>query len=143
VLFTVGVTLLTVVLMASAPTLRLLGRDITETLKESARTGTAAGSSRKAHRALIIAEIAVALIVIVGMSLLIRSFDRLVAVPTGFDGKGVLTLRFSLPAANYDTSAISRTESAPHGILDQTHDREPWNGCRRCCSRSNPGIPRL
>lgn len=103
VLFALGATLLTGILVASAPTLRL-GRDIAETLKQSARTGTATRSSRNVHRTLIIAEITGALLLIVGTSLLARSFGRLLAVPTGFDGNSVLTLQLSLPQTSYENS---------------------------------------
>ncbi len=70
-----------------------------------------ASSSRKQHHArswLIGAQVGLALLLLSGAGLLVRSFDRLTAQPIGFDPSQVLTAELSLPSASYDTDDTRR-----------------------------------
>jgi len=65
------------------------------------RAGGTARSTRRLRSALVVSEIALALMLLIGASLLIRSFSRLTAVDPGFDAKNVLLLRISLSSRRY------------------------------------------
>ena len=80
-----------------------------ETLKEGSSRTTEPGSHHRLHRALVIAEVAIAMVLLAGSGLLIRSFVRMASLDPGFDPDGVLTLRIALPERKYPTSQ-SRAE---------------------------------
>jgi putative ABC transport system permease protein len=100
VVFTLIVSLLTGIAFGLAPALRVSRTDLHEDLKEGGRGGDGPrhGSLRKA---LVVAEIALALVLLAGAGLLIRSFQQLQRLDTGMQAKGVLTLRLTLPEAKY------------------------------------------
>jgi putative ABC transport system permease protein len=60
---------------------------------------------RRWGRQLVVAEVALAVVLLVGAGLLVRSYDRLSRVPAGFNPTGVLTLRFGIPASRYDSAS--------------------------------------
>jgi len=99
--FALGISLLTGVLFGLAPVLAAFRVSLDETLKETgSRTGT--GSNvRRAQRVLMVAEIALAIVLLTGAGLLVKSFRNLTAVQTGFDSHGVLTARVALPLDRY------------------------------------------
>ncbi|HUI41914.1 MAG TPA: ABC transporter permease [Terriglobia bacterium] len=103
--FTLAVALLTGILFGLAPALQASRPDLNDTLKEGGR-GLAAGAARGRFRdALAAAEIALALVLLAGSGLLIRSFLNLTKVDPGFRPQGVLTLNVSLPEFGYSTPA--------------------------------------
>jgi putative ABC transport system permease protein len=73
-----------------------------DALREGGRGGSAGGRMRRWGNALVIAEVALALVLTVGAGLLVRSFRQLQHVEPGFDGSGVLTATMALPGARYD-----------------------------------------
>jgi predicted permease len=87
-------------------------------LKEGGRGATAGAGSRQLRRALVVAEIALSLILLVGAGLLMKSFFRLQEVDPGFRPEGVLTLRISLPENRYSQPAQIR--SFVRELLDRT-----------------------
>jgi predicted permease len=97
--FTALVTLLTGVVFGLAPALRSTKAGLNEALKEGARGSQAQGSGLRG--ALVAAEVALSLMLLVGAGLLLRSLHRLTRVDPGFDPRGVLTLRVRLPDARY------------------------------------------
>jgi putative ABC transport system permease protein len=99
--FTLLLSLLTGVLFGLTPALQAARIDLNATLKQSAgRTGTGAGH-RRLRGALVITEIALALVLLVGAGLLIQTFLRLRALDIGVNPENVLTLRTSLPRSKY------------------------------------------
>ncbi|HVR96274.1 MAG TPA: ABC transporter permease, partial [Thermoanaerobaculia bacterium] len=97
--FTLAVSLLSSVVFGLAPALRA-GRATAETLREGGRG--AAGASRDWLRsALIAAEVALSVLLLVGAGLLIRSALELQRIQPGFEPEGVLSARVTLPAAEY------------------------------------------
>jgi putative ABC transport system permease protein len=96
--FTLGLSLLTGVLFGLAPALRLPGGNLDSTLRAGARGMTGVTGLRQL---LVLAEVAVALVLLVGAALLLRSFDQLQRVEAGFESEGVLTLRLQLPQVKY------------------------------------------
>ena len=94
-LFTLVISVVTGIVFGLAPALHAASPKLAETMKEGGRGSTAGGSRGRLRSALVITETALAFILLTGAGLLIRSFDRLLNVPTGFDTTNVLTM--SLP----------------------------------------------
>jgi putative ABC transport system permease protein len=101
--FALGLTALSGVVFGLAPALRSAARLPHEALKEGGRTGSRAGSRDRLRNVLIVSEIALALVLLTGAGLLIRSAIALNGVDPGFDPRGVVAGRVSLPAVAYET----------------------------------------
>lgn len=97
--FTVGVSLLCGILVGLAPALQARGVDLNSALKENAR-GSGGGRAGRVRGALVVAELSLAVVLLVGAGLMIRSVRNLMALDPGFDPSGVLTLRVSIPRAS-------------------------------------------
>ena len=100
-LFALGVSLLTGVLFGLAPVLAAFRVSLESTLRESGAHGGTAANVRRAQRALMVAEIALSVALLIGAGLLVKSFRNLTAIPPGFDSHSVLTARVSLPLDRY------------------------------------------
>src|SRR5262245_48639937 len=110
--FTCLVVLLTGLLAGVFPALQASKIDLNETLKALSTTGSARlrrGGRLRALPALMIAEFALALVLLVGAGLMIKSFLLLMAVPKGFNPDGVLTLTLSPSFANYPEGSPKRS----------------------------------
>src|SRR4051794_12818242 len=84
-----------------APAWQILRMGRYEPLKEGGRSGTA-GRARQSLRAILVAgEVALALVLLVGAGLFLRSLSRLADVSPGFDPVGVITANVSLPPSQY------------------------------------------
>jgi putative ABC transport system permease protein len=100
-LFTLGVCLLTGLASGLVPAFQISGRDLHDTLKEGGR-GSGDGSARSRFRSLlVVAEVAVALVLMTGAGLLIKSFARLMQVNPGFQSQSLMTFPVTLPRARY------------------------------------------
>ncbi len=99
-LFTLGASLLTVLLFALVPALQTSRVDLHDALKSGARL---AGGGRRARlrRLLVAAEVALSLVLLVGAGLMIRSFEALQAARTGFEADQLVTFQLALPGARY------------------------------------------
>jgi putative ABC transport system permease protein len=100
--FTLLLSMLTAIVFGLAPALQISKTDVQEALKE----GGSSGSSPRGNwlRSLLaVAEVAAALMLLVGAGLLIRSFMRLQRVDTGLRPENVLTMKITLPEAKYKT----------------------------------------
>ena len=100
VAFTVVLSVLTGLVFGLAPALRLSRGSIQATLREGAR-GATGGSLARVRGALVLGEVAVALMLLIGAGLLIRSFDKLTHVDLGFDPSHVLTYSVTFPSAKF------------------------------------------
>jgi predicted permease len=97
--FTGGIAAVTAIVFGSLPAMQLAHKDVGPHV-HSARGGrTALGQRTRA--ALVTAQIALALVLLVGAGLLIQSFSRLLRVPSGFNPERVLTLQLSVPLEGY------------------------------------------
>ena len=76
---------------------------VNDALKEGGRTGTAGGGQARLRSALVVAEIAVALVLLVASGLLLRSFEKMRSVPLGFRTDHLLTAAYGLPWQQYST----------------------------------------
>ncbi|HEV8375060.1 MAG TPA: ABC transporter permease, partial [Candidatus Polarisedimenticolia bacterium] len=103
-LFTLGLSLATGFVFGSAPAFFISRSHLSETLKEGGR-GSGASGRHRLRGALVVAQVALSLILLVGAGLQIRSFLQLMKVDPGFDSKNVLTLGVSLPEKKYPDGA--------------------------------------
>jgi putative ABC transport system permease protein len=113
--FALGLMLASGLAFGLAPAIRTAGRLPHEALKEGGRSGSRAGSRDRLRNVLVISEIALALVLLTGAGLLIRSAIALNQVDPGFDPRGVVAGRVSLPAVAYEspeqvTRAFERIE---------------------------------
>lgn len=100
-LFTLGVAMITGLVFGLVPALHASRTDLNKTLKEGGRDSKASSGGRRIRSTLVIAEIAVALVLLVGAGLMLRSFFRLQQVETGFNPENILTFNLQLPFASY------------------------------------------
>jgi putative ABC transport system permease protein len=98
--FTMGATLVSGIFFGLIPAFSAAGASLNESLKEGGRTGSAARGART-RSAFVVVEIALALVLLVGAGLLVRSFARLMDVDAGFETDRTMTMRVSLPLARY------------------------------------------
>ena len=99
--FAVAIACASALLFGLAPALRAARTDVQSVIKEGGRGAATGGLRDKLRFGLIVGELAIALMLLVGAGLLIRSSLALQRVNTGFDPSGVLSVRISLPAAEY------------------------------------------
>jgi putative ABC transport system permease protein len=102
--FTAFLTVATGVLFGLAPALHASRADVTHALKDGARGSSAAGG-RRIRRSLIVAEVALALMLLTGGGLLLQTFVHLQRADLGFDPENVLVGAVNPPNASYDTAA--------------------------------------
>jgi putative ABC transport system permease protein len=103
--FTLGISLGTGLLFGLIPALQSSRADVLGTLKESAgRTGSGGFRHNKTRSLLVVSEVALALTLLIGSALLIRTAMALGHVDPGFDAKNVLTMRMSMKGDRFSTS---------------------------------------
>ncbi|MGH9600085.1 MAG: FtsX-like permease family protein, partial [Terracidiphilus sp.] len=105
VLFALGAAVLTGFLCGLVPALAAARTGVNETLKEGGRTGSSGGVHARLRSALVVAEIAVALVLLIASGLLLRSFEKLREVDLGFRPDHMLTALYNLPQKQYSTQA--------------------------------------
>jgi putative ABC transport system permease protein len=114
--FTFVTTILTGILFGIGPALKASRRDLTQSLKEGGASGDSR-SKHRAHDALVVAEVALSVVVLIASGLLLNSFWRLMRVHLGFDPANVLTTEVSLVTPRYDDA--QRRESFFHDLQDR------------------------
>jgi len=87
------------------PALQTSRVDLQEALKEGARGAVGARATHAIRRGLVVGEVALALVLLTGAGLLLKSFARLQAIDPGFDTGRLLTFTIALPASRYETEA--------------------------------------
>ncbi len=105
VAFTLGVSLATGLLFGLIPALQSSKTDLTSTLKETGGRSGTGFRQNKTRAVLVVTEVALALTLLIGSALLIRSAVALSQVNPGFDPSNVLTMRMSLAGPRYQASA--------------------------------------
>jgi putative ABC transport system permease protein len=100
--FTAAVALVTSVVFSIVPALRAMRVDLNDSLKDGSQS-TSSGAGRQRFRsALVVVEMALAVVLLAGAGLTLRTLWSLQRVHLGFDPSNVLTMRLSLPAASYE-----------------------------------------
>ena len=105
--FTFVISIATGLLFGLAPALRNSQIPLSQALKEGGRTEEAGRGGRRIHSTLVVAEIAIALVVLISAGLVLKSLQQLLHVDAGFDPSHVLTFRVDLPqsySADHDPS---------------------------------------
>ena len=100
-LFTVVIALLTGIIFGIFPALQLAGIDLHTTLREEGRSSSAGHARGRMTSMLVVGQVALSLLLLIGASLLLRSYERLLKVDPGFDPHSVLTMNISLPTVKY------------------------------------------
>jgi predicted permease len=113
-LFTLGASLLAGILFGLAPAIRAARENVHETLKEGGRT--VSGARHRIQSVFVVAEMALALVLLVGAGLMIRSLAKLWSVNPGFDPRNALTFDVSYP------STMGSTPAAIRSAMRQLHD---------------------
>ncbi|MFL6354028.1 MAG: ABC transporter permease [Bryobacteraceae bacterium] len=111
--FTLGVSLFTGILFGLIPALHASRADLSATLKESAGRGGSGFRQNKARSLLVISEMSLAIVLLIGAALLIRTFIALRSVNPGFDPHHVLTMEMSLTGSRFEKTA---------GVAQLVHD---------------------
>jgi putative ABC transport system permease protein len=109
--FTFVVTLVTGLLFGIAPAWQMAKTDLNESLKESGGKGIDSGGSHRLRGLLVVGEIALALILLIGAGLMVKSLYRLQQIEPGFDPTHALTMRLALPEAKYSEPQRQRNFS--------------------------------
>jgi putative ABC transport system permease protein len=105
VAFALILALLTGVICGLAPAFAAIRTNVNDTLKEGGRTGTSGGGHARLRSALVIAEIAVALVLLAASGLLLRSFQKMRQVDLGYQPDHTLVATYNLPQKQYATQA--------------------------------------
>lgn len=103
--FAILAALLTGLLCGVVPAMTAARTSVNDALKEGGRTGTAGGGHARLRSALVVAEVAVALVLLIASGLLLRSFEKLRQVDLGFRSDHILTASYNLPQQQYSTQA--------------------------------------
>jgi putative ABC transport system permease protein len=125
-IFTAAIVLFAGTLFGMAPAIHASRADITASMREGGRGATTGVSRGRLRNALVMAEVALAFILLASAGLMIRSFYQLQQVDPGFDSTNVLTMYLPMPVEQYSTDAqvssyfrqvIDRVDSVP-GVRD-------------------------
>ena len=103
--FTLVTSLVTGALFGLAPLIPLLVSGISGSLKDTAGSTTGSGGAQVFRRALVVGELAMALVLLIGCGLMVRAFWKLQEVHTGLAADNVITMRVSLPSGTYTDNA--------------------------------------
>ena len=106
-LFTLAASLLTGIIFGLAPALQLSGIELTETLKETGRGAGQSGRQKRLRSILVAAELTLAVILLSGAGLLLKSLAKLENVNPGFNPRGVITYAVDLPNPRYPNAEQS------------------------------------
>jgi putative ABC transport system permease protein len=117
--FTAFLIILTGVVFGLIPALQASRADLQGVLKDSGR-GSAGAPRTRMRAALVVAEVAVALMLLAGAGLMLRSFQRLMAVEYGFDPDRLLTLQVWLPVPNDRSKGRFRTHAQRRDFYDRS-----------------------
>ena len=134
--FALIVTIVTSVLCGLAPALDTWRTQLTDALKEDARSG---GAGRRVFKLLVVTEIALAVLLLAGAALLLGSFIRMQELRAGFETNGVLTFWVRPPVSRYPVSQgpaiverlLTRVQQVPGVDAAAVNRCTPFTGCSR------------
>ncbi|HKO98656.1 MAG TPA: ABC transporter permease [Pyrinomonadaceae bacterium] len=135
--FTLLLSLLTSFLFGLAPALQASRLDLNETLKEGGRGNSGGSKQNRLRSLLVIAEVALALVLLIASGLMIKSFLRLQDVNPGFNSENLITLEMQLPEGKYadkerqaifQQQLVQRVAQVPGVQSVGTVDNLPFSG---------------
>jgi putative ABC transport system permease protein len=134
--FTAALGVAASVLAGLVPALQMSRPDLAAALREGARSGTATGASRRTRGLLVVAEVALAALLLIGAGLLLRSFVRVLAVDPGFRTARLLTFDLDLPPdrmpaaerLRFFTRVIDRLRALPGAVDAAAVSELPLSG---------------
>jgi len=150
--FTFGVSLLTGIVFGLVPALEAARFDLQDSLKEG---GKNIGGSARSHRfrnLFVVTQMALALVLLVGAGLLVKSLNRLQSVDPGFNPKELVTMRVSLPTRKYDADgkiisffqqAVQQVQTLPGVEAAGAINTLPFTGQYAGTSMEIEGRPKL
>ena len=136
-LFSLGVTLLTGLLAGLAPAFQMTRPDLAESLRDGTRAGSGTSRGNRTRGILVIVETALAVVLVAGAGLLIRSFARVTNIDPGFRPEGVLTLQVPISQVKYPdgakrwaflSQALERLRALPGVTVAGTVSNLPLSG---------------
>ncbi len=148
--FAAAVSMAAGIVIGFLPAWRLSDLRVSETLKQSGGGPGADRGKGRLREALVMLEVALAVILLAGAGLLLRSFGKLVAVPLGFQPQGVLMAQTNLSAAGYKNqgewtsfvqTALDRLRAQPGVLIAAAATAPPMSGMRMMFTFSIPGQP--
>jgi predicted permease len=134
--FLAVISIAVAIVLGLVPALRGL-RNVEPTLRSGGRTGGATTTRDRLRNVLVVSEVALALALLAGAGLFVRSARKLNAVDVGFDPQGVMTARVSLASARYQTPEIlqrtylelvDRIGQLPHVVSAAANSSPPLTG---------------
>jgi predicted permease len=109
VVFTLGLALVLGLVIGAVPAMHIAGMNLSLVLRDDNRTGTSGRSAKYVRRGLVVAEVALAFVLLIGSGLLLASFRELLRVDPGFTAAQVLTGRVAPLEAQYPNDAALRS----------------------------------
>jgi putative ABC transport system permease protein len=106
--FTFLISLFTGIVFGLVPAVHASRMDLNTGLKEAGRAGAGGMTSLRLRRLLVVTELSLAIVLLIGAGLLIRSFARIQAVSPGLVPENIVTMRVELPAARYEKTPVQR-----------------------------------
>lgn len=136
-LFSAAVSIAAAMLAALFPALQASRGDVNEALQEGGRTGTAGRKGNRTRTALVVAEVALAFVLLTGAGLMLRSFERLLTQDAGFDPSHLLTMNISVSGtrqadpsrrASFYQEALERIARLPGTVAVGAVNHAPLTG---------------
>jgi putative ABC transport system permease protein len=136
-LFTLGVSIVTALVFGLAPALDASKVNLNEALKEGGRSSGGGSARNKLRSALVIAEVALAVVLVTACGLMFRSFLQLQRVNPGFNPANLVTLEIELPEAtyqadqqqrNFQQQLLQKIRTVPGVVNAATVDNLPFSG---------------
>jgi putative ABC transport system permease protein len=106
-MFTIAVAAICCLVIGLAPAFQAARMSAHGALRDRVRAATAGLGRQRFRRGLVVLQVALAVLLVIGSGLTVRSFERLLSVPKGFDANSVLVARLGLSAVAYDTDEKS------------------------------------
>ena len=150
--FTLGLSVLTGIVFGLAPALTASKPDLIQALRNSRSYGLMSFGLRSFRGWLVVAELALAVVLLLAAGLLVRSFNKLLTVDLGFDRENVLTARINLPRSKYSQPAqmqafydnlLQRVQALPGAQSAGTINHTPLNGFGLIAFIQIEGVPPL
>jgi predicted permease len=148
--FTFALSVITGVVFGLAPALTASKPDLIQAFRNSRSAGLMSFGLRSVRGWLVVAELALAMVLLVAAGLLVRSFDKLTSIAVGFERENVLTTRIALPRSKYKEPAkalafqqelLEKVKTIPGVQAAGTINHTPLTGFSMVVFTSIEGLP--